>query len=90
MDSAEFIPWLRQYIEEHQIEVIIPSEGFLHAISENYSEFSHLLPDSVDIDVCKRCPSKVWIQQTITESLQGRSWRLPIAGIVRDRGSVSD
>lgn len=85
MDSSEFIPWLQKYVEEHQIEVIIPSEGFLHAISENYSEFSHLLPDTVSIDVWKRCLSKVWTQQTITESLPERSWHLPIAGIVRDR-----
>lgn len=88
MDLAEFIPWLRQYIEEHQIEVIIPNEGFLHAISEDYTTFSHLLPDAVSIDVWQRCLSKVATQQTITESLPEPFWHLPVAGIVRDKASM--
>lgn len=85
MDSPEFIPWLRQYIEENEIEVIIPSEGFLHTISADYPEFSHLLPDAVSIDVWQRCLSKVATQQAITENLSEDSWHLPIAGIVRDK-----
>jgi predicted ATP-grasp superfamily ATP-dependent carboligase len=88
MGSSEFIPWLRLYIEEHEIEAIIPSEGFLHAISGDYHEFSHLLPDAVSLDVWQRCLSKVATQQTITENLSETSWHLPVAGIVRGKASM--
>lgn len=40
----EFLGWLRQYIREHRIRVMIPSEDFLLAIRNSYSEFSPLLP----------------------------------------------
>ena len=88
MDSSEFLPWLREYLKEKSIEVIIPNEGFLHAINEDYHEFSHFLPDAVSIEVWQRCLSKVATQQTITESLPEASWHLPVAGIVRDKASM--
>ncbi len=31
-ETDEFIPWLRQYVEHHNIQAIIPSEGFLLAV----------------------------------------------------------
>ena len=88
MNSLDFVPWLRDYLKDNCIEAIIPSEGFLHAISNDYQEFSHFLPDAVVLNIWQRCLSKVATQQTITELLPEVSWHLPVAGIVKDSSTM--
>jgi hypothetical protein len=41
-----FLDWLRRYVQEHQIQAIIPTEGFLLSIRASFDEFSPLLPFS--------------------------------------------
>lgn len=54
-----FIKWLRTYVNENKIELIIPSEGFLHAIEPHFDEFSSLLPVSRNKEITYRAFSKI-------------------------------
>ncbi|TPH13293.1 hypothetical protein [Litorilituus lipolyticus] len=58
-DDQQYLDWLRQYIKDHDIHVIIPSEAFYLAIRDNFQEFAHLIPiDSSEEDIY-RCLCKV-------------------------------
>ncbi len=57
-DDPAFLNWLRDYSREHQIAVIVPSEGFLHAIRPAFDEFAPLVPVSADPSVVYRALSK--------------------------------
>lgn len=50
-ESREFLDFLRAYIEDNAISVVIPSEGFLLAIRGRFAEFSRFLPFSNDESV---------------------------------------
>lgn len=43
-ESADFLPWLRNFVAAQQIDKIVPSEAFLLAIDTCYEEFAGLLP----------------------------------------------
>ena len=57
--DAAFIDWLRRYLSENSIRLIIPSEGFLHAIRPWFSEFQRFLPLSDDPEIVYRAFSKI-------------------------------
>jgi predicted ATP-grasp superfamily ATP-dependent carboligase len=57
-DDPAFLNWLRNYTREHQIAVIVPSEGFLHAIRPAFDEFAPLVPVSDDPSVVYGAMSK--------------------------------
>ena len=54
-----YLDWLRVYIRENDIHVIIPSEAFYLVIRDNYQEFAHLLPITSTKDVIYKCLCKV-------------------------------
>lgn len=47
-DTDQFVPWLRRTRAEYGIRAIVPSEGFLHAIRDEFDEFAPLMPISQD------------------------------------------
>ena len=53
-----FLPWLRGYVRDKGIRVIVPSEGFLFAIRPVFGDFAHLLPLPADEQVVYRALSK--------------------------------
>lgn len=57
-DSDAYLPWLRDYVKGHGIEVIVPTEAFLLAIRPCYAEFRPLLPLGVDEESLYACLSK--------------------------------
>ncbi len=57
--NGNYLEWLRQFIHQHDIHAIIPSEGFYLIIKEYYEEFAHLLPLSSPKDVVYGCLCKV-------------------------------
>lgn len=57
-DYLCFLDWLRNFIKEHAIDAIIPSESFYLAIKPVFSEFAHLLPCSHDANLVYHCLSK--------------------------------
>lgn len=65
--GSEFLGWLRQYVRDHQIQAIIPSEDFLLAIRNSYSEFSPLLPLSSSAAVVYLGMSKADQMEAFTE-----------------------
>ena len=87
-DSPSYLPWLRDYIRSNDIQVIIPSEGFLHAISAAYKEFSPLLPDAVPAKVWQRCLSKVATQTCLTQELPSSIRNIPAGGVIYDEASI--
>jgi len=87
-ESPDYLPWLRAYVGENEIEIIIPSEGFLHAIESAYDEFSPLLPDAVPKYVWQRCLSKVATQQRLTDVLPEEGRNIPMGGIIRNEQSI--
>lgn len=54
-----YVNWLRDYIDQHSINAIVPSEGFLLAIHDDYEEFQHLLPLSPQQSAIYLCLCKV-------------------------------
>jgi len=56
--DGDFIPWLRDYVREHDVGAIVPSEAFLLAMRPAFSEFSHLLPVPRDEELVYRALSK--------------------------------
>ena len=54
-----YVTWLRDYIAQHSISAIVPSEGFLLAIQNDYEEFQHLLPLSPQQPAIYLCLCKV-------------------------------
>jgi predicted ATP-grasp superfamily ATP-dependent carboligase len=43
-DSKDFVSWLREYIREHRIRAVVPSEGMVLAVRSSFDEFSQLFP----------------------------------------------
>jgi protein-tyrosine-phosphatase len=56
--DAHYLNWLRTYIRENQIRVILPSEGFLLAVRQHFSEIAPLLPFSSSEEVLYSAMSK--------------------------------
>jgi len=54
-----YLEWLRDFIKEHDIKVIIPSEAFYLIIRDCFDEFSSLLPISSSKDIIYQCLCKV-------------------------------
>lgn len=86
--SGEFVPWLDAHLQNKKISLLIPSEGFIHAIEGEYHRFEHLLPDSVPIGIWRRCLSKVSTQSTLLES--GSREHLPPGGVIRTGVDLPD
>jgi hypothetical protein len=86
--SREFVPWLDAYLRDRKISLLIPSEGFIHAIEGEYHRFEHLLPDSVPIAIWRRCLSKVSTQSTLlaSDALE----HMPLGGMIRTREDLAD
>ena len=81
--SSHFVDWLKNCIQEHRVEMIVPSESFLHAIEACYEDFMPLLPDAVSAAVWQQCMSKVEsdrILRSNTDSVDS----LPLTAIVTD------
>ncbi len=38
--ASDFVPWLRGYVRDFAIRAIVPSEAFLSAIRDTWSEFA--------------------------------------------------
>jgi predicted ATP-grasp superfamily ATP-dependent carboligase len=56
--SREFIEWLRKVVIDYEISSIIPSEGFLVAVRNDFDEFSPLLPTPAVASNVYDCLSK--------------------------------
>jgi predicted ATP-grasp superfamily ATP-dependent carboligase len=70
--SHDYLPWLRQIITTHQIQAIVPSEGFLLAIKSNFSEFAALMDIPGDEDTVYACLSKVDVFDRFVHSNDAR------------------
>lgn len=81
--SPGFLPWLDKYLHVNQIGAIVPSEGFLHAISNNFENYRPLIPDAVAVEVWQTCLSKVATQLKLLEA-DLESQHLPPGGIISD------
>lgn len=60
-----FIPWLRDYVSVAAIDVIIPSEGFLHAIAPAFQEFAGFMHLPSDPTVVYRSFSKIDVAERL-------------------------
>ncbi|MGI9276783.1 MAG: hypothetical protein ACR2PT_18300 [Endozoicomonas sp.] len=88
--DQDYLTWLRQCIKKNDIDVIIPSEGFLLAIKDHYQEFAHLLPISSSEETVYQCLCKVDVFQSFLDSGDS-SLRdhIPETLIVSDPGEVN-
>jgi hypothetical protein len=71
-----FLPWLREYVRQHNIRTIIPSEGLLLALRSKFHQFAHLLPFSSDADTLYAGMSKV----DLFDALTGKGAPADVAG----------
>lgn len=65
--SEFFADWLRTVIDQHHVQLIIPSEAFLLGIETHFDDFKHLLPVPQFKESAYRAFSKI----AVTESLSG-------------------
>ncbi len=47
-DAPEFVEWLRTYVREHAISLIVPSESLLLALRDSFAEFAPLMAYGAD------------------------------------------
>jgi len=66
--DESFLPWLRNYVQANGIQVIIPSEGFVHAIRSVFDELQPLMPVAEDPAIVYRAFSKVDVADSLAES----------------------
>ena len=57
-NDSSYVSWLRSYVRDRGIQVIIPSEGFLLKIRPAFGEFSSLLPISNSEEIVYAAMSK--------------------------------
>ena len=57
-NAERFVDWLRSYVQQNDIRVIIPSEGFLIAIRACFQDFAHLVPFGPSAETIYRGLSK--------------------------------
>lgn len=70
--DTEYLPWLRNLILKQKIVAIIPSEGFLLAIRDCFSEFSSLMAIPEQAEIVYGCLSKVWVFDQFLQSGDAR------------------
>ena len=63
-----YLEWLRDYIKEHDIHAIIPSEAFYLIIRNDFHEFAHLLPISSSKDEIYQCLCKADVFESFLTS----------------------
>jgi len=64
--SAQFLPWLRDYVHRHGIEAIVPSESLLLCLRPVLSEFAPLLCCSQDEETLYAALSKFDLFERLT------------------------
>ena len=84
--ESGFLPWLRAYVNAHDILAIIPSEGFLLAIEPVYEEIRHLLPCPQSRHVIYRGMSKVAVHELLASAPAPISHHLPASLVVERDG----
>jgi len=67
-DQDNFLPWLRQYIQQNNIRAIIPSEGLLLTLRPVFAEFVHLLPFSNQANILYGGMSKFDLFKSLLEN----------------------
>lgn len=60
-EDPGYLPWLRQVISSAGIAAIVPSEGFLLAIRQHFTEFSPLMAIPANPELVYGCLSKVYV-----------------------------
>lgn len=60
-EDSTYIKWMREYVAQHAIKMIVPTAGILRALRPVFNEFKPLLPISSDEDVIFNCFSKTTI-----------------------------
>ncbi len=89
--SADYIPWLREYIKQHAVRAIVPSEGFLLAIMDQLEEFLPLMPNAAERDTLVRCFSKAETLEHFRE--QGGpnlAKSMPAFAVVRSAADIAE
>ena len=88
--DAHYLDWLRTYIRENQIRVILPSEGFLLAVRKDFSTIAPLLPFSSSEDVLYSAMSKS-DQIAAFRTGRTRGYRGPLAALpaLAEHGSAA-
>lgn len=63
--SADFAPWLRHYLQQHNIRIIVPSEAFLLGLRHQIADLLPLMPDAPQQDLLYRAFSKCDVQRRL-------------------------
>src|SRR5262245_31171544 len=64
--DAGFVAWLRRYLVEHRIQVLVPTEALLVELRERLEEFRPWLPLLPEAPVVYRCLSKCDVLRSFT------------------------
>lgn len=91
-DDEKYLSWLESFVGEHKIDAIIPSEGFLLAIRNDFDRYSELLPGDVDAKTTYKClcKSDVFHSFITADEKEGLGNHIPGTIIVEDAETVPD
>ncbi len=87
--DAAFVDWLRSYLVEHRIRVLLPTEALLLELRGRLEEFRPWLPLLPEAQVVYRCLSKCDVLRSFTAAPADHAVRrhLP-AALVYDTGQI--
>lgn len=80
--SAEYIPWLREYVAREGVAAIVPSEGFYLAIADDFAEFADLLAVDSDKETIYKCLCKADVFGSFLEAGSDLATRIPPSLVV--------
>ena len=63
-ESEDFIPWFYEYVKNHFIDAVIPSDGLLFAIRPVYDDFASLITINCSKENLYRCYSKFEVMRS--------------------------
>lgn len=89
-NDAAFIKWLRGYVAQYNIKMIVPSEGILKAIQPVFDEFKSLLPVSDDKTNVFECFDKTQVVRKFinADPALGLMENHPCSAVVNLSGSI--
>ena len=87
--ADEFVQWLRSYIHDNSIDLIVPSEGFYLAIQSYYDEFASKIAVGSGYDSVYQCLSKTSVFDLFLAAGGGAAQSIPPSLVVDNEGRNS-
>jgi len=91
-DDEKYLSWLNNFVIKHKIDAIIPSEGFLLAIRQEFDRYKALIPGEAEAETTYKCLSKSDVFHSFVTADEESPVRkfIPETIIITDEKTVPD